>query len=107
MYIGYGWRAKIAQLYPSGGQCDFEVQRMAPEGVQFVTTRLTFTRSGLEDDHKLVDDIEVHAQLGAEGCGATSVGSSVVRVTTCARATSATRVGPRSARGIERPGTSA
>ncbi|WP_109466660.1 maleate cis-trans isomerase family protein [Albibacillus kandeliae] len=66
MYLGYGWRAKIAQLYPSGGQCDFEVQRMAPEGVQFVTTRLTFTRSGLEDDHKLVDDIEVHAQLGAD-----------------------------------------
>lgn len=66
MYLGYGWRAKIAQLYPSGGQCDFEVQRMAPEGVQFVTTRLTFRRSGLEDDHALVKDIEVHAQLGAD-----------------------------------------
>ncbi|MDK3018758.1 maleate cis-trans isomerase family protein [Pseudodonghicola flavimaris] len=66
MYLGYGWRAKIAQLYPSGGQCDFEVQRMSPEGVQWLTTRLTFTKSGLEDDHALVDDIEVHAQLGAD-----------------------------------------
>lgn len=88
MYLGYGWRAKIAQLYPSGGQCDFEVQRMAPEGVQFVTTRLTFTRSGLEDDHALVKDIELHAQLGADAgvdlillnCTAASavVGSAVI-----------------------------
>lgn len=66
MYLGYGWRAKIGQLYPSGGQCDFEVQRMAPEGVQFVTTRLTFTQSRLEDDHALVKDIEQHAQLVAD-----------------------------------------
>ncbi|WP_118136893.1 aspartate/glutamate racemase family protein [Oceanicella sp. SM1341] len=66
MYLGYGWRAKIAQLYPSGGQCDFEPQLMAPEGVQFLTTRLTFRKSGLEDDHALVRDLEQHARLGAD-----------------------------------------
>lgn len=66
MYLGFGWRAKIAQLYPSGGQCEFEPQRMAPEGVQFLTTRLPFRRSGLEDDHALVADIETHAKLGAD-----------------------------------------
>lgn len=66
MSLGYGWKAKIAQLYPSGGQCDYEPQLMAPEGVQFVTTRLPFTKSGLEDDVKLVEDIETHAKLGAD-----------------------------------------
>lgn len=66
MYLGYGWRAKIGHLYPSGGQCDFEPQLMAPEGVQFLTTRLRFRNAGLEDDHALVNDLELHAQLCAD-----------------------------------------
>ncbi|WP_442793682.1 maleate cis-trans isomerase family protein [Paraburkholderia sp. ZP32-5] len=66
MSQGFGWRAKIGQLYPSGGQCDFETQIMAPEGVQFVTTRLPFRKTGLEDDAALVNDIEKHASLCAD-----------------------------------------
>lgn len=66
MYLGYGWRARIGHLYPSGGQCDFEPQLMAPEGVQFLTTRLSFRSAGLEDDHALVENLEVHAQLCAD-----------------------------------------
>ncbi|MCK9552649.1 hypothetical protein [Aquamicrobium sp.] len=38
---------------------------MAPEGVQFVTTRMPFTKSGLEDDIRLVENIEDHAALCA------------------------------------------
>jgi len=63
MSIGFGWAARIGQLYPSGGLCDFEPQLMAPEGVQFLTTRMTFKRTGLEDDIAFVKDIETHAAL--------------------------------------------
>ena len=66
MSLGYGWRAKIGQLYPSGGQSEYEPQLMAPEGVAFLTTRLPFKKAGLEDDIKLVADIEQHAQLLAD-----------------------------------------
>ncbi len=66
MSQGYGWKAKIGQLYPSGGQCDFEPQIMAPPGVQFVTTRLPFRRSHKEDDINLVRDLESHAVLCAD-----------------------------------------
>lgn len=63
MSLGFGWKAKIGQLYPSGGQCDYEPQLMAPPGVQFLTTRLPFTRSSLEDDIALVADVESYAKL--------------------------------------------
>ena len=66
MSIGFGYKARIGQLYPSGGLCDFEVQLMAPEGVQFLTTRMTFKRSTLEDDIAFVENIETHAALLAD-----------------------------------------
>lgn len=66
MVLGFGWKARIGQLYPSGGLCDYEPQIMAPTGVQFLTTRLSFRKSGLEDDALLVKDIEIHAQLVAD-----------------------------------------
>lgn len=61
-----GWRARIGQLYPSGGLCDFEPQRMAPPGVQFVTTRIGFRGTRLEDNLALIDGVDEHAQLLAD-----------------------------------------
>ncbi len=66
MSLGFGTVAKIGQLYPSGGQCDYEPQLMAPDGVQFMTTRLPFTASRLEDDLNLVADLERSARLCAD-----------------------------------------
>jgi maleate isomerase len=66
MSLGFGWAARIGQLYPSGGQCDYEPQIMAPAGVQFLTTRMTFRRAALADDIALVNDIETHAGLLAD-----------------------------------------
>ncbi len=63
---GFGWKARIGQLYPSGGLCDHEPQLMAPAGVQFLTTRLRFRKSRLEDDVALVDGMESHALLLAD-----------------------------------------
>jgi maleate isomerase len=63
---GFGWKARIGQLYPSGGLCDYEPQAMAPDGVQFVTTRLSFRKAGLEDNIQLVRDQETHARLVAD-----------------------------------------
>jgi len=66
MTAGFGSKARIGQLYPSGGLCDYEPQFMAPAGVQFLTTRLSFRRSRVEDDRALVDGLESHAQLLAD-----------------------------------------
>ncbi len=66
MSLGYGFKARIGQLYPSGGQCDYEPQLMAPEGVQFLTTRMPFKASRLEDDLKLANEVESHASLCAD-----------------------------------------
>ncbi|AXL50271.1 arylmalonate decarboxylase [Paraburkholderia caffeinilytica] len=66
MSIGMGTLARIGHLYPSGGLCDFEVQLMAPEGVQFVTTRLPFRDTSLESDTKIIDNLEYHAGLLAD-----------------------------------------
>ncbi|CAE6795407.1 maleate cis-trans isomerase family protein [Paraburkholderia haematera] len=66
MSIGLGTLARIGHLYPSGGLCDFEVQLMAPEGVQFVTTRLPFRDTSLESDTKIIDNLEYHAGLLAD-----------------------------------------
>ncbi|HEY0297343.1 MAG TPA: arylmalonate decarboxylase [Bordetella sp.] len=62
----YGYRARVGQLYPSGGLCDFEMQRMAPEGVQFVTTRMPFRDTSKESDLALVRDLENNARLLAD-----------------------------------------
>ena len=66
VFLGFGWKARIGQLYPSGGLCDYEPQIMAPPGVQFLTTRLSFPKARLEDDAALVNEIDVHAQLVAD-----------------------------------------
>jgi maleate isomerase len=66
MSLGFGFKARIGQLYPSGGQCDYEVQMMAPAGVQFLTTRMPFKQSRLEDDIRIVETVEAQAQLCAD-----------------------------------------
>lgn len=66
MSLGYGTLARIGHLYPSGGLCDYEIQLMAPDGVQFVTTRLPFGRTGIADDLALTADVERHARLLAD-----------------------------------------
>jgi maleate isomerase len=58
MSIGFGTRARIGQIYPSGGLCDYEPQMMAPPGVQFLTTRITFRKTGIEDDLALVAQVD-------------------------------------------------
>jgi maleate isomerase len=66
MSLGFGDVARIGHLYPSGGLCDYEIQLMAPRGVQFVTTRLPFSRTGLQDDRRLLEDLEGHVRLLAD-----------------------------------------
>lgn len=66
MSLGFGYRARIGHLYPSGGLCDFELQRMAPEGVQFVVTRMPFRDTSKASDLALVEDVEAHAALLAD-----------------------------------------
>ncbi|SPB18571.1 Asp/Glu racemase [Caballeronia novacaledonica] len=66
MSIGFGTIARIGHLYPSGGLCDFEVQLMAPDGVQFVTTRLPFRDTSIHSDKSIIDDLEQHAALLAD-----------------------------------------
>jgi maleate isomerase len=63
MSIGFGFKARIGHLYPSGGLCDYEIQAMAPDGVQFLTTRLPFSQATLESDIALVENVEAHARL--------------------------------------------
>lgn len=58
--------ARVGHLYPSGGLCDDEIQLMAPTGVRFLTTRLPFRATGVEDDLALADDLELHAGLLAD-----------------------------------------
>ncbi|OYD65423.1 UNVERIFIED_ORG: maleate isomerase [Burkholderia sp. CF145] len=66
MSIGFGELARIGHLYPSGGLCDFEIQLMAPPGVQSLTTRLPFRDTSIESDKTIVDDLEAHAALLAD-----------------------------------------
>lgn len=66
MSVGFGTRARVGQLYPSGGLCDYELQLMAPDGVQVLTTRMPFRATGVADDLALVDDLERHARLLAD-----------------------------------------
>jgi maleate isomerase len=63
MSLGFGYRARIGHLYPSGGLCDYEPQLMAPDGVQFITTRLPFPATGRRDNLNLVADLENHASM--------------------------------------------
>lgn len=66
MVIGFGHRARIGHIYPSGGICDHEIQMMAPEGVQFLTTRLPFRRTTLDDDRAMVAGVGEAARLLAD-----------------------------------------
>jgi len=63
MSLGFGHIARIGHLYPSGGLCDFEIQLMAPPGVQFITTRMPFRNTSLESDKELIANIEFHSEL--------------------------------------------
>lgn len=66
MSLGFGDLARIGHLYPSGGLCDYEIQKMAPAGVQFVTTRLPFPATGMKEDLRLVENLETHARMLAD-----------------------------------------
>lgn len=66
MSIGFGTAARVGHLYPSGGLCDYEIQLMAPPGVQFLTTRMPFRRTGVADDLALAENLEAHAGLLAD-----------------------------------------
>lgn len=66
MSTGPGHRARIGHIYPSGGICDHEIQMMAPEGVQFLTTRLPFRRTGLADDRAMAEEVGSAARLLAD-----------------------------------------
>lgn len=66
MSIGFGTRARIGHLYPSGGICDYEIQQMAPDGVQFLTTRVPFARTGVEDDLGFAAALTEHCDLLAD-----------------------------------------
>ena len=57
---------RIGHLYPSGGICDHEPQAMSPAGVRFLTTRMPFRRTGLEDDLGLFRELEHDAALLAD-----------------------------------------
>lgn len=63
MSVGFGHRARVGHIYPSGGICDHEIQMMAPDGVQFLTTRLPFRRTGLDDDRAMVEGVPDAAAL--------------------------------------------
>lgn len=63
---GFGWRARIGQLYPSGGLADSEPQAMAPEGVLFLTTRVRYSKVGIEPGKQQLHDLESHARLLAD-----------------------------------------
>lgn len=63
MSIGYGTKARVGQLYPSGGLTEFELQLMAPEGVQVVTTRMPFAGTSIDDDLGLANGLEGHSRL--------------------------------------------
>lgn len=66
MSLGFGTRARVGHLYPSGGLCDYEIQAMAPEGVQFVTTRVPFRRTGVADDLRFAEHVGIQSELLAD-----------------------------------------
>jgi maleate isomerase len=66
MSEGFGTRARVCHLYPAGGLCDFEIQAMAPDGVQFVTTRVPFRRTGVADDLRFAEHVGAQSELLAD-----------------------------------------
>lgn len=66
MSHGFGTRARVGHLYPSGGLCDFELQGMAPEGVQFLTTRVPFRGTGVADDLNFAEHVGSQSELLAD-----------------------------------------
>ncbi|MFE4500483.1 hypothetical protein ACFRFQ_11510 [Rhodococcus sp. NPDC056743] len=66
MSLGFGHITRIGHLYPSGGLCDYELQLMAPDGVQFITTRLPFATTDIEGDRLLVKWLESYVGLLAD-----------------------------------------
>ncbi|MFT4151716.1 MAG: hypothetical protein QM656_16065 [Paracoccaceae bacterium] len=57
---------RVGHLYPSGGISDHEIQRMAPPGLRFLTTRMPFRDTSRESDIALARDVETHAALLAD-----------------------------------------
>ncbi|MDS9469688.1 hypothetical protein RGQ15_19160 [Paracoccus sp. MBLB3053] len=57
---------RVGHLYPSGGISDHELQRMAPEGLRFLVTRMPFRDTSRESDILMARDVESHAGLLAD-----------------------------------------
>lgn|GEM_PF-2225248 len=57
---------RVGHLYPSGGISDHELQRMAPEGLRFLVTRMPFRDTSRESDIALAREVENHAGLLAD-----------------------------------------
>ncbi len=55
------WR--VGHLYPSGGLSEYELQTMAPKGLQFLVTRMPFRNTSREADIAIVAEIETQARL--------------------------------------------
>ncbi len=66
MSLGFGYRARIGHIYPSGGVSDHEIQAMAPDGVQFITTRVAFADTSRDALLAMVDSIADAAKLVAD-----------------------------------------
>lgn len=62
----YNARYRIGHLYPSGGLSDYEIQNMAPEGLQFLITRMPFANTSKEADLAIARDLETQARLLAD-----------------------------------------
>lgn len=57
---------RVGHLYPSGGISDHELQRMAPEGLRVLVTRMPFRDTSRESDIALAREVESHAKLLAD-----------------------------------------
>ena len=81
MSLGFGTTARIGQLYPSGGLCDYEPQLMAPAGV------LTFNAETHDNEGIILRDTlryahsapYVRATLEAAGFSVVSLDSASTR----------------------------
>lgn len=62
----YNARYRIGHLYPSGGLSDYELQTMAPDGLQFLITRMPFANTSKDADLAIARDLEAQARLLAD-----------------------------------------
>lgn len=59
---------RVGHLYPSGGINDPELQRMAPKGLDILTTRMPFRDTSRDSDAAFAQDLETHVALVADAC---------------------------------------